>query len=113
LLVTALLLAVVAASRGEEAPQPQAAQAADDFADKVVMVYLDDKMRSPSWVLNDVEVKEIGGRAFLIGTAADTQRDIDWRAGRKIRISWPLVTGYMLFTAEEYAQRVKESKEDN
>ena len=110
-LFVALLLGTTSAGRTEDAaPKSSAVDAADEFADKITLVYLDAQMRTPSWVLSDVAVKEVGGRMFLIGVGVDTQREGDWRVGKRTRISWPLVTGYMLFTAEQYAKHVKESR---
>ncbi|HEY1785648.1 MAG TPA: hypothetical protein VGG30_08875 [Pirellulales bacterium] len=111
LLLACVLFGTVAASRGDEpAPTSDVLEIANEFIGKIVTVYLDENMRTPSMVLSHVELKQIGGRMFLVGLGADTQRQVDWRSGKKVRISWPSVTGYLLLTPEEYAEHLKEPR---
>ncbi len=84
--------------------------ATSEFAGKIVLVFLD-QMRVPSVVMSSVEIRDIGGRSFLVGVGADTRRDADWWAGRHIRIAWNSVNGYVLFGQEEFEKYLEDETE--
>jgi hypothetical protein len=75
-----------------------------EFGDKFVLIFVDEEMRIPSFILEKVEIREIEGRKFLTGVGADTKRKEDTRFGRTIRVSWKAVKSYMVFSKEEYEQ---------
>jgi len=79
------------ASGADTAPRGDHSLQGDDFSGKFVMVFLDAEARSPSFILSEAEIKEIGGRTFLVGRNAYTWRESKWWEGKATRVSWQLV----------------------
>ena len=86
---------------------------AGDLDDKFVVVYLDPAMRSPSVVLVNPKLKQVGGRWFLHGTGADTHRENDWRKGVATRVAWNNVSGYYAYSEQEYEDFLKSKDDDD
>ena len=82
----------------------EAAPDGNEFKDKVVIVYQNTESKHPSHIVVDSSLQVIGGRVFLVGKGADTNRKKDWRSGMKTGIAWDSVTTYNVLTPKEYNQ---------
>ncbi len=100
ILVIVLLSSVLAFSG--YADHGSADQGSADFG-YVTIVFSNDEMRWPSFIVSDAAVKEIGGKTFLVGVGADTKRKQDVWTGKRIAISMNCISSFMAIeTKEEY-----------
>lgn len=94
-IVLACVLGMMASSNmglfaADEGEKP----AGNPFLDKVVTVYLAGPTLENGQVLENAEIKEIGGRKMLVGVSAETGQEGDWTAGIPVGIDWDSVAMY-------------------
>jgi len=106
-IVTLLLLSIAVLTTASVAQDAPAKQRMNEFAGKVVTVYLSDPQKGAGQILTDAELIEIGGRWMLVGTGADTGRDEDWTAGVRIGIAWDNVQIYYAMTEKQFDEKIK------
>ncbi len=83
----------------------------NEFAGKVIVVFQNTESKHPTHIVVDSSLQVIGGRVFLVGKGADTNRKKDWRSGMKIGISWDSVTTYNVLTPSEFKQYLNDDAE--
>lgn len=106
-----MLVVIVAASvligvlRGQQRP------AANEFADKVVTVYLSDgQQMQGGLVLENVEIREIAGRTFLVGIGTDTSQEGNPAQGVEVGVAWESVAVYFAMTREQFRDKLEEGR---
>jgi hypothetical protein len=82
------------------------------FAGRVLTAYVSlEGERGRGLVMHDCSLREIAGRAFLVGTCAETGctgKD-EWMAGVDAAIPWDTVASVFLMTEEQYEERKRGS----
>ncbi len=111
LAIIALVGAAVAVFAAAELAGQSAADGANPFAGKILLIYLTPDPDIPAHTLRDVKVEKLWGRDFLMGIGADTKRDSDWTIGRPFSIAVEHITGLTAFTPEEFEKFCEESEE--
>ena len=90
------------------AEEDQGQPTENPFAGKVVTVYLDGAAIQNGQVLENAEIKEVGGRTMLVGIGADTGQDGNWTAGVPVGVAWESVAMYYLMTREQFTKMARE-----
>lgn len=90
------------------AEEKEAQAQGNPFAEKVVTVYLTGRDADVGQVLENAELKEIGGRVMLVGISADTGEAENWTAGLPVGVAWDSVATYYLMTKEEFNKGLKD-----
>src|SRR5262245_18174385 len=75
---TIALVVIAAFSSTGVAGDPTPTDVKNEFAGKIVTVYLSDPLTGNGEIMTDVELLTIGGRLMLVGTGADTGDDKEW-----------------------------------
>jgi hypothetical protein len=105
------LIALVAAvvflvARGPASAQ-QETKKENPFQGSVVTVYLDGPNLEHGQILENAEIKEIGGRKMLVGVGANSGQDGDWTAGLSVGIAWDQVAIYYLESQEQFKKKLE------
>lgn len=106
-----LLGTIIFLSTGVTAEE-EPAGSKNPFAGKIVTVYLNGPTLENGEVIENAELREIGGRTVLVGTGADTGQEEDWTAGVDIGIAWDSVAMYYVMTREQFDEKSRQFDHD-
>jgi hypothetical protein len=109
-LVTALFLTSASSAEKETAEKQPNAAIANPFEGKMVTLYFSGQRMETGMVVEEAEIKEVGGRKMLVGIGADTGQKQNWTTGVPVGVAWDSVVMYLAMTKEEFIKKAEEHR---
>lgn len=108
IVATALLVTSVSSAEKDQAEKQPNAASTNPFEGKMVTLYFSGQKMETGMVLEEAEIKEIGGRKMLVGVGADTGQKQNWTIGVPVGVAWDTVGMYIIMTKEEFMKKAEE-----
>jgi len=107
--VVLAVLACVAASAADKGPtRPR-----DDFSGKIIVFY-QATLTGPPSVLEKVEMRDVGGRVFVMGTRVNTGDKKELGRGCRCALAWDSIEAFDIFDSlEQYRARLSAAGNEN
>src|SRR5262245_42664118 len=105
-----LFSSVVLVNMVSFAQEEDGKQTINPFADRIITVYLNGPTLENGQILEDAEIKEIGGRKMIVGMGTDTGDENNWTTGVEVGIAWDSVAVYYSMTKEQYKKQTHKQR---